>query len=82
MLMKVRKGTVKKRTRARYYHNLSKLFKKSNYWNYHAFTYFTYYNTNRFNPDLKEQDINHMTDELLLAVMCIPPFSIERNQNE
>jgi translation initiation factor 3 subunit A len=82
MLMKTRKGTVKKRTRARYYLNLSKLFKKSNYWNYHAFTYFNYYNTNRSNPELKAEDVNRMTDELLLSVMCIPPFSIERNQNE
>jgi translation initiation factor 3 subunit A len=81
-LMKARKGTVKKSTIARYYFNLSKLFKKSNYWNYHAFTYFNYYETYRRNPNLKHEDINNMTDELLLSVMCIPPFSIERNQNE
>lgn len=80
--MRARKGTIKKLSLARYYLNLSKLFKKSNYWNYHAFTYFNYYNIYTKKPDLTAEQHTNMTNELLLSVMCIPPFSIERNQNE
>jgi translation initiation factor 3 subunit A len=62
LLMRARKGVVKKPTLSRYYYNLARLFRKSSYWNYHAFTYFNYYNLYRRNPSLTAKDINLMTD--------------------
>lgn len=41
--MKIRKGVVKNNTRCQYYENLAFLFKKSNYWHYHAFAYLCFY---------------------------------------
>lgn len=66
-------------TLAKYYNNLARLFRKSNYWNYHAFAYFNYYNTYRKNPKITDQQIQSSTDYLLLSVMCIPPFLIQKS---
>lgn len=42
-LMKVRRAPLKNSLRCQYFENLAILFKKSNYWHYHAFAYYNYY---------------------------------------
>lgn len=51
-LMKVRKGIVMGKIMYKYYDNLALLFKKSNYWHYHAFAYYNFYLVALKNPKL------------------------------
>lgn len=79
-LMNIRKGVIKKQTYYKYYLNLSKLFKRSGYWNYYAFTYFSYYNIYSRNPKIDIKELQEITDHLLLSILNIPAFPIESLQ--
>lgn len=41
--MKVRKGPLKNSIKCAYFENLATIFKKSNYWHYHAYAFYNYY---------------------------------------
>lgn len=41
--MRVRKGPVKNSLKYVYFEKLALIFKKSNYWHYHAFAFYNYY---------------------------------------
>jgi hypothetical protein len=79
--LNIRKGVIKRSTQSKYYLYLSKLFKKSGYWNYYAFAYFNYYNIYSRNPKIDPQELQSITDDLLLSVLSIPAFSVEDTQN-
>ena len=80
--MKVRKGTVKNNVKSLYFENLSLLFKKSNYWHYHAYAYFNYYITYLNKPRITAEEKTKIADKLLLSVLCIPPSTLESNQSK
>lgn len=42
-IMKVRKGPVKNALKCAYFEKLALIFKKSNYWHYHAFAFYNYF---------------------------------------
>lgn len=65
-----------------YYLNLALLFKKSNYWHYHAFAYYNYYTAFLTNPKITVEEKRSISDKLLLAVLCIPPATIESHQSK
>lgn len=79
-LMNIRKGIIKKQTYYKYFLNLSKLFLKSGYLNYYAFTYFSYYNIYSRNPKISPKELQEITNHLLLSILSIPSFPIENSQ--
>ena len=69
--MRVRKGALKSNIRYKYFENLSLLFKKSNYWHYHAFAFYNKYLAAQKNPKLTAKDRKELSDELLLSVLIL-----------
>jgi hypothetical protein len=61
---------------------LTIIFKKSNYWYYHAYAFFNYYFIYITKSKLSAADRVRMADRLILSVLCIPPSTIESNQSK
>lgn len=80
-LMRVRKGALKSNIRYKYFENLALLFKKSNYWHYHAFAFYNKFQAAQKNPKLTAKERKELSDELLLSVLCIPSVTLESNQS-
>ena len=81
-LMRVRKGPLKSQIKSVYFYNLALLFKKSNYWHYHAYAFFNYYIYYLNKPKITSEEKRKISDKLLLSVLCIPPSTLESNQSK
>ena len=81
-MIRVRRGPLKSSIKTIYFENLSKVFRKSNYWHYHAYAYFNYYNIYLRKPKLTPDEKRQMADKLLLSVLCIPPSTLESRQSK
>jgi len=80
--MKVRKASLKSKIRYEYYENLALLFKKSNYWHYHAFAFYNKFLAAQKNPRLTLKEKGELSDKLLLSVLSIPPVTLESHQSK
>lgn len=81
-IIKVRKASLKTHIKSIYFENLAILFKKSNYWHYHAYAYFNYYITHLNKPKITIEEKQSIADKLILSVLCIPPSTLESNQSK
>lgn len=80
-IMKVRKGPVRNLIKCEYFEKLTLIFKKSNYWHYHATALYNYYSIYMTKSKLSAAEKTKLSDKLILSVLCIPPSTIEKNQS-
>lgn len=80
--MKVRKGPLKNSLKCAYFEKLALIFKKSNYWHYHAYAFYNYYTIFITKSKLNAADRTKVADKLILSILCIPPSTIESNQSK
>lgn len=81
-IIKVRKVPVKNSVKCAYFEKLAVIFKKSNYWHYHANAFFNYYSVYMTKSKLSATEKLKLADKLILSVVCIPPSTIEKNQSK
>lgn len=74
--MRVRKGPVKNSLKYVYFEKLALIFKKSNYWHYHAFAFYNYYSILLTKTKLPVGQKTKAADKLILSVLCIPPSTM------
>lgn len=74
--MRVRRAPIKNIVKCEYFENLGLLFRKSNYWHYHAYAAYNHYQASISNPNLSQEEKRVLADKLLLSALCIPPVTL------
>lgn len=65
-----------------YFEKLALLFKKSNYWHYHAYALYNYYCIYITKSSLSAAEKRKLSDKLILSILCIPPSTLESHQSK